>query len=434
MAGIHHVLEQTGHVVTGTDERTTGHGAEKIPKEADVVIYSEAITRGSAGFGELEAARARGIPTLRRIEFIARIMDGATGVAVSGAHGKSTTTALVGWALVQADKDPTVFIGADVTAFGGSARAGHGPYVVSESCEWNKQFLVLHPTEFIITSIDREHLDTYPGGLPDIIAAFRQAAMNVVPNGHVLANADDIHIREALHDVDRSIVYVGYSDDAMYRLSTVSMDSGTLRFSLEFPGGQTDVYESSLVGVHHAMNAALAIATLHELRVDPDRVKQAIASFPGLKRRFERFIDTPEMAVIDDYAHHPAEIAATIAAAKARYNDRRLIAVFQPHLSQRTTDLFPEFVDALQAANQVVLLDTYEPAGRAHVPNARTSADIAAELANRNVIVHHVASNESAIELIQQEYEPGDVVLTMGATTVWKVAEAVAKSYKKKFA
>jgi len=426
MAGIAHVLTNSGNTVSGTDERTTGHGAEKIPANTETVIYSEAVTPGSAGFAELESARSRGLPTLRRIEFIEQQMANHTGIAIAGAHGKSTTTALIGWCLVAANQDPTVFIGADLTAFGGSARSGLGDYVVSEACEWNRQFLVLHPTILVITSVDREHLDTYPGGIEDVEAAFMQAAAHVRPNGFVVANADDSRVRETLRETTQRIIWIGTANDATYQITNAAMVDGGLAFNLREPNGTEQSYTTPLVGQHHAMNAAACVAVLRELGIEASVIQHGLASFPGLKRRFERYRSDSELVIIDDYAHHPAEVAATIQGARAAYPNRRLIAVFQPHLSQRTTDLFAEFVDALAQADQVVLLTTYEPAGRAHVVNAKTSHDLAIALTDLDTPVLEATDNDSAVKALGQLLRKGDVCLVMGATSVWRVAAALA--------
>ncbi len=416
LSGIANLLRAEGHVVTGSDERTTGHGADRLPAELDVVIYSEAVTPGSAGWPELEAARARGVPCLRRIEFIAARMAGRTGVAVAGAHGKSTTTALIGWILAEAGADPTVFIGADLPAFGGSGRAGKGRFVVTEACEWNRQFLALHPTVLVMTNIDREHLDTYPGGEAEIIANFHQLASQVQTDGLIVANGDDPLVRTALDDAPAPIRWVGRSDGSSDQITAVDQTpTGQLQITVNLQHAGPKVLISPLVGDHQAINSVLAVTATQHVGVSLEIASQALRTFPGLNRRFERVRDDAVLTVVDDYAHHPTELGATLRAARARYPGRRLVAAFQPHLSERTTDLFDRFVAALSLADRTLVLDTYEPAGRHVRPDAKQSPELAAAISARGgsaAASGTVAATETAL---RAELRSGDVLLTLGA-------------------
>ncbi len=425
MSGIARLLREEGQHVTGTDEQTTGHGPHLLPATVDVVVYNEAITPGSSGWPELEAARTRGLTTQRRIEFIAERMGHHYGMAIAGAHGKSTTSALIAWILFEAGEDPTMFIGADLPAFGGSARSGQGRFVVVEACEWNKQFLLLRPNALVITTIDREHLDTYPGGEGEIVAAFHAAATNVPSDGFIVANHDDYLVRRALAGVDRPTHWFGRSTEATYRIVTVETQrSGALRVKLEIDGHVEELI-SPLVGEHHALNLAAAFAAVTELGIDRATIVRSVQTFPGLTRRFERYRDDKIVTIVDDYAHHPTEIGATLRAARQHYPNRRIVAVFQPHLSERTTDLFGEFVAAFQLADQVVIAPTYEPPGRVQIPNAKTSAELVAALKTAGTSAMAITSSEAAATTVGRLLKVGDVVLTIGATSIWQVAAAL---------
>ena len=426
LSGIRQLLEAEGQRVTGTDERTTGHGPDKLPADVDLVIYSDAITPGSAGWPELAAARDRGLPTQRRIEFIADRMLGHTGIAVAGAHGKSTTTALIGWILAQAGLDPTVFIGADLPQFGGSARSGRGQYVVSEACEWNKQFLALRPEVLVVTTIDREHIDTYPAGVPEIMEHFAQAAMNVAAGGCVIANHDDPLVRHALEGITTSVHWFGRSDQLEYTVRSIEhVPNGTLAITLVVKGNQTQPLISSLVGDHQALNVAAAFAAIDQLGVDRSATAAGIQSFPGLKRRFEVYRDDAQLTVVDDYAHHPAEVAATLVAARQRYPHRRVVSIFQPHLAERTTDLFDEFVAALKRSDLVVVVDSYEPAGRHVRPDAKTSHDLTIALRQAGAQAIDGGTVAATVAHLSGIVAPHDVVITLGATDIWRAAEAL---------
>jgi UDP-N-acetylmuramate--alanine ligase len=428
MAGIARYLRADGHQVTGSDERTTGHGPARLVGSIDRVIYSDAVTPSSAGYEELQAARDRGIPTLRRIEFIAERMQGRLSVAVAGAHGKSTTTALIGWGLADAGSDPSVFVGADVSAFYGSARYGQGRVVVVEACEWNRQFLSLSPTVLALTSIDREHLDTYPGGVDEITAAFRIAADRVRPGGLIVANGDDPLVQRALTGVRARVISVGSaaSNDVRIRVAEPTA-ARQLGVGTTDTAGTARYVTSPLVGTHHAVNVTIAVTVLSHLGLSFDLIAQGLSRFPGLKRRFERYRDTPSLTVVDDYAHHPAELAATVGAVHQWYPGRRLIVAFQPHTSQRTTDTFDEFVTALLGADETVILETYEPVGRFRDDHAKTSADLVAALIQRGQQSVVAADNATADARLVDRLQSGDVLLTAGATDVWKLAAQLVR-------
>ena len=426
MSGIARMLRSEGHTVTGTDAKTTGNGAHLLPNEVDVVIYTEAVLSNPAGAEELATAKERGVKTLRRIDFIAERMQGKISIAIAGAHGKSTTTAMIGWSLTEAKKDPTVFIGADMEAFGGSARGGAGMYVVTEACEWNKQFLDLHPTVLVLTTIDREHLDTYPGGIEDVKRTFRQFAEQVDPKGFIVANGDDENLRSALSEIDRTVVWFGLSEELDYRITSITTDGPLLEIGLMRQHETASFYTSHQVGKHHTVNIIATVVALLELEISPRVVQESVTSFPGLKRRFERYRDDEQLTVVDDYAHHPTEILATLTAAKQRYPDRRIVCVFQPHLSQRTTDLFNEFIEALSVADKVFVAETFEPAGRVLPENAKKSIDLVVSLREKSVDAVESFGLDQTISIVENDVRLHDVVITVGATNIWKVAEALS--------
>ncbi len=428
LSGIARLLRAEGHEVSGTDQQTTGHGPHHIGSTVDAVLYSEAVTPQSAGYEELMSARERGLPTLRRIEFIAQRMEGKTGIAVASAHGKSTTTAQIAWSLTEAGADPAAFIGADLSAFGGSARSGKGKIVVAEACEWNRQFLALKPTIAVITTIDEEHLDTFPGGQSEIIEQFRLFASQVEADGFIVANADDQNVVEALTGISRRIVWFGRAKRAVYRQTLIEQTAnGQLGVGVLDASDQAHYLVSPLVGVHHATNLLASFAVLAELHQPVTTVLQSVTSFPGIKRRFERYRDDSALTVIDDYAHHPTEVAATVRATRTRYPNRRIVAVFQPHTSERTTDHFEAFLSAFRLADWTIIADTYEPEGRVVPEHARSSDDVVRALRAAGSVSELGGTLAETESRVRAGLRFGDVVLIMGATKIWTLAKPLAE-------
>ncbi|MBI4032599.1 UDP-N-acetylmuramate--L-alanine ligase [Candidatus Berkelbacteria bacterium] len=398
MSGLAEILRAQGHTVTGSDLATTGHDAANV-SGAERVVYTPAVREGSPGWVELAAGQAQGIPTLRADELLGELTAQATLVAVTGSHGKSSTTALLATMLDGAGRNPTVLLGAPVAAWGGkNYRIGDPTLWVLEADDYDRKFLTLTPQIAVITNIDREHLDVY-ADLVDIQAAFRAFVDRIRPGGTLVAHQDP--------SVDP--VVTGLSAD----VKVVRYGTGTS-------------YPSSLIpplvtpGEHFRDNAAGALAAAEALGVERADALRALERFRGVGRRIECLGERGGVTVYDDYAHHPTEIQATLRALSAQYPNRRLIVAFQPHQHSRAKALFAEFSEAFTNADRVLLADVYAVPGRDETEHV-DARDLAAAIGEHGVDVRYVGPLDALTAILDTELEPGDVFLTMGATAITTV-------------
>jgi UDP-N-acetylmuramate--alanine ligase len=441
MSGIAEVLAQYEVRVSGCDvaggetvarlERlgvsiSLGHAPAHL-EGVDLVVISSAIAPDNP---ELAAARARGITVVRRAEMLAELMRLKYGVGVAGTHGKTTTTSLVGAILTEAGLDPTVIVGGRLRVSGTGARLGRSDYMVVEADEFDRSFLSLAPILAVITSIDRDHLDTYRD-LDEIRDAFGAFASRVPFFGQVIACADDPNVRDLLPRLaDRRVVTYGLDDDhdlSARRLETTPAGS---RFRLHQRGaGDLGEVEIPLPGLHNVRNALAAIGVGLALGIPVPAIARALAAFAGVHRRFERLGTWRGAEVVDDYAHHPTEVAATLAAARQVFPRRQLHAVFQPHLYSRTRDLAEEFGRALLGADHVVVTDVY-PSREKPIPGVTGELVARAARALGHGRVAYCADWHAATALLDGVSE-GDVVLTLGAGDIYRLAESLVAEAKR---
>ncbi len=438
MSGIAELLANLGYRVSGSDvkrseltdrlqtlgvEVAVGHDASNV-KEADVVVISSAIAEGNL---EVAAARARHIPVIPRAEMLAELMRLRFGIAVAGAHGKTTTTSMVAWVLERAGLDPTAVIGGRLSAFGSNARLGRGEYMVAEADESDRSFLTLSPTIAVMTNIDREHMDAY-GSFDDIVGAFAAFAERVPFHGAVIACVDDPAVAQLLPRLRRRTIGYGFRDDADVRGRAPESDGRRSRCQVDFhlrgvPGGSgSGALELAVPGRHNLQNALAAVAVGLELGVPFARIGAALAEFQGAERRYQHKGAAAGVTVIDDYGHHPAEITAVLAAARDG-RPARLVVAFQPHRYTRTRDLLDAFGPALAAADLVVLTDVY-PAGEAPIPGA-TLTELAASIRRSVPELHVVPSLDDVPAALVRLVRPGDLVITLGAGSIGGVADRV---------
>lgn len=432
MCGIAEVLLDLGHFVSGSDMKESavtdrlavlgarifiGHAAENV-ELADVVVISSAVHSDNP---EVAAARARKVPVIPRAEMLAELMRLKYSVTIAGAHGKTTTTSMIGLMLHDAGIDPTVVIGGRLQAFGSNARAGKGEFIVVEADESDRSFLKLSATIAVITNIDAEHMDHYTD-LEDIKASFVEFANKVPFYGAVISCIDNEHGRAILPKITRKIVTYGFSPEADFRAVPVQMKEYTSEFEVYHHNVNLGIVRLNVPGAHSIVNSLAAIAVAAEIGVSIDTARESLSRFRGVDRRFQLRGQANDILVIDDYAHHPSEIEVTLAAARHGWS-RRIIAVFQPHRYSRLYHLFREFAVCFKQADQVVLTDIY-PAGEQPIPEV-TIEKLAGAMVHPDVVLHKdIATLPEAVMALAR---PGDMVLFLGAGTITGAADRFAK-------
>ncbi|RPF46779.1 UDP-N-acetylmuramate--L-alanine ligase [Thermodesulfitimonas autotrophica] len=432
MSGLAALLLLRGHRVTGSDLKPSalterlqaqgatvykGHKAENVGA-AELVVVSSAIGPENP---ELLAARERGIPVMRRGELLSAVLRGYRGIAVAGAHGKTTTTAMVGAVLMAGGLDPTILVGGNWPAIGGNFRMGGGPCFVTEADESDASFLLLSPEVAAVTNIENDHLDYY-GSVENLIRAFRDFLGRVAPGGIAVVCWDDPNLRALAREAPKPVVSYGVGEGADWRVAEVSLRGPVSEATLYFRGERIGRLRLNIPGMHNLLNAAGAVAVGHHLGVPFAVAAGALEGFRGVGRRFELLGKARGVTVIDDYAHHPTEIAATIRMAR-QLAPKRVVAVFQPHRYTRTALLYPEFGRAFSEADVVVVGEIYN-AGEKPIPGV--SADLIREAIrqhDRREVLRLPNTNGAAY--VKELVQPGDIVLTLGAGDIYKVGQAL---------
>ena len=434
MSSIAEVLLNRGYAVTGSDLETTdvteqlaaegatiyeGHAAEQVG-EADVVVYSSAID--PAENPETQAAEQHRIPLIPRAEMLGELIRMKFGVGIAGTHGKTTTTSMAGLVVAEGGFDPTVIVGGKVTAFGSNAVTGEGDVIVMEADEYDRAFLRLTPSLAIITSIEEDHLDVY-AGLDDIQDAFIDYANSVPFFGAAILCLDDPNVQAIVGDIERRVITYGTTRQAEVRAENIRREEMTTRFDVTVHGEPLGTVELQVPGLHNVRNALAAVAVGQELEISFDRVRQGLGSFTGVRRRFEKKAEIEGITVLDDYAHHPTEIRATLDAAHQGFPDRRVVAVFQPHLYSRTQNFMDEFARSFFNADVLVLTDVY---GAREEPIEGVTGERLAERAEQfgHRAVHSVPDTADLPGELLGLTESGDVVLMLGAGDIWRASEA----------
>ena len=436
MSGIAEVLATQGYQVSGSDLAASavtrrlatlgvtvaiGHQAANIAG-ADAVVVSTAV---AADNPEVVAARDKGIPVVPRALMLAELMRLKQGIAVAGTHGKTTTTSLIASVLAEGGLDPTFVIGGRLLSADANARLGKGDFLVAEADESDASFLYLQPVLAVITNIDADHMETYGHDFGRLKRAFVDFAQRLPFYGVAVLCLDDANVREILPAIAKPIVTYGLAEDAQLRATGVANVGGRMRFVAQAAGAKDLAVELNLAGVHNVQNALAAIAVGREVGVADAAIARALAEFRGVARRFQRYPDVAvegggSFTLIDDYGHHPVEMAATIAAARASFPGRRLVLAFQPHRYTRTRDLFEDFVGVLSTVDALVLCDVY-PAGEAPLVAADGRALArAVRVAGKvePVFVDDIADVVAALRAVVRD---GDVVVTMGAGSIGQV-------------
>jgi UDP-N-acetylmuramate--alanine ligase len=441
MSGIAEVLLTLGYKVTGSDVGYSdsirrleelggtvriGHQESNV-EGAQVVVVSSAIANSNP---EIRAARAKVIPVIPRAEMLAELMRLKFGIAIAGAHGKTTTTSMVASILAQAGLDPTFVVGGKVNAMGTHARLGRSDLLIAEADESDGSFLRLSPSIAVVTNIDREHLDHY-GNMEGLQEAFLQFINKIPFYGVAIVCADDPWIRGLLPRVVKRYQTYGMSDFSGVLtpdLFATEIEPKALgvEFRAHFRDQKLGPFRIRIPGVHNVANALAAIGVALELDVPVDLIRAGLAAFAGVERRFQIRGEKNGIVVVDDYGHHPTEIRATLAAARAAWQ-RRLVVVFQPHRFSRTRDLVDEFAKAFEQADRVYVMDIY-PAGEAPIPGITGQTIIEHIHASGHPSVHWVNSDPGLTTRLREELREGDILLTMGAGDVWKVGKELLET------
>jgi len=438
MSGIAEILIDQGYCVTGSDlarSETTdrlasmgaaialGHDAANVA-DADVVVYSSAV-HPEENPETVDASR-RHIPIIRRAEMLAEVTRMKYGVAVAGTHGKTTTTSMIGLVLIEGGVDPTVIVGGRLSGLGGSnARLGHGDWTVVEADEFDRSFLTLSPTVAVVTNIEREHLDIY-AGIDDLKRSFAEFANKTPFYGSVVVCLDEPSLVDILPMLKRRVVSYGFSPQCDVRAVGVNYRERSAHFTVTQSGEELGELVVGVPGEHNVKNALAAVTVGLQLGVPFDSIARALAGFSGVYRRFEVKGEHGGVLVIDDYAHHPTEVRATLEAIRNGWPTRRLVAAFQPHTYTRTRDFADDFAKSFLGADVVMVTDVYAARERAiQGVSGEMLAMKARDFGHRNV--HHVPDRAALAAQLRAVIEPGDIVVMMGAGDIWKSADELVE-------
>jgi UDP-N-acetylmuramate--alanine ligase len=440
MSGIAEVLMAMNFKVSGSDNNLSevtdrlenlgaeifeGHSAENLV-DADVLVYSSAVTLDNV---EVVEALRRKIPVIRRAEMLAELMRLKYGIGIAGTHGKTTTTSMVGLVLLEAGIDPTVIVGGKLSGLGGTnARLGAGEFIVVEADEFDRSFLQLTPAIAAITTLESEHLDIYKD-LDDIKEAFIEFANKVPFYGYVILCLDEEGLQDILPKINKKIITYGLTSQADVRAIDIEHFENTSWFRIKYKNQELGEIKLKIPGVHNVQNSLAAVTIAMELGIDFIHIKNALEKFTGVNRRFEVKADLNNIMIIDDYAHHPTEVAVTLAGIRAGW-DRRIIAAFQPHLYTRTRDFYEEFAKAFLNCDVFICLDIY-PAREEPIQSVTGEliSEAAEKFGHKNVT--YVADKNLLPDTLIKINKSNDIIITMGAGDIWKYGEKYIELLKK---
>ena len=443
MSGIAELLLNLGFNVSGSDinendnvkrlknlniDVKIGHSPSNINQDTDVLVYSSAIPIENP---EIVRARQKGIPIIRRAEMLGELISvKETSIAVSGTHGKTTTSSMIGTILAYAKKDPTMVVGGLVHNIDTNSKLGNGDMIIVEADEFDRSFLALKPTIGIITNIELEHTDCYDD-LKDLQDAFIQFCKSVPFYGEVILCADSPAVQEIIPKIERPMTTYGRSRDAAYRAKNIRFQENKSTYSIFRAKECLGEIKLNVPGEHNVLNSLAAVVLGIEMGLSFHDIQKGIFNYKGVRRRFDIKGTFNDIMLLDDYAHHPTEVKATIEAARAGW-DRRIIAVFQPHLFTRTREFFREFSNSLELADVVLITDIY-PAREKPIPGVTSKLiyDILFQkMKDQCFLVPDLDDLESMLDKI---IEPGDMIITMGAGNIWRYCESYSKHLNSTF-
>ena len=435
MSGIAEVLLNLGYKVSGSDLRGSditerlaalggeiyiGHRAENLDS-VDVVVTSSAVRDDNP---EVAEARVRLIPVIPRAEMLAELMRMKYGIAIAGTHGKTTTTSMVATILSHGGIDPTIVIGGKLNTLGTNAQLGQGKFLVAEADESDGSFLKLSPTIAVVTNIDADHLDFYTGGIDQIKDTFVDFINKVPFYGLAVLCLEDRNIADIIPRVKKRFMTYGLSSQADLRATHVRLEGGTTTFTAHYKGYRLGDISFSMPGAHNVLNALACTAVAMELDVAFPQIQEGFARFGGVGRRFQVKGEPKGIMIVDDYGHHPAEIRATLAAAKHGWPERRLVVAFQPHRYTRTKELYDDFLKCFYDADVLVLTDIYS-AGEPAIEGISSETLAATIRQHGQKDVTYVPDREQIPDHLAGVVRPDDIVITLGAGNIWQAGEAL---------
>ncbi|MBA4251205.1 MAG: UDP-N-acetylmuramate--L-alanine ligase [Chlorobiaceae bacterium] len=441
MSSIAEVLLSQGFKISGSDKSLSdvtkrlseigvevfeGHSAENIREDVDVLVYSSAVDTENS---EVRAAMNKKIPVIKRSEMLAELMRMKYGIGIAGTHGKTTTTSMVGLVLTEGQIDPTIIVGGKLSGLGGTnARLGKGDFIVVEADEFDRTFLKLTPTIAAITTLEKEHLDTYKD-LDDIKSCFVEFANKVPFFGFVVICLDEPALQDILPQINKKIITYGISPQADVRAVDIKHNGFTSKFTVRYRGNNLGGIQLKIPGLYNIKNSLVAICIGIEMGISFDTIKKSLEKFSGVYRRFEVKYDK-ELLVVDDYAHHPTETSATLEGIRSGW-DRRLVAVFQPHLYSRTKDFYQEFGRSFLNSDLFICTDVY-PAREEAIPGVTGEliVETAKKIGHKNVI--YVKDKNDLPQVLNEVKKESDIIITMGAGDIWKYCEKFVELLKKK--
>ena len=442
MSGLAEILLEKGFSISGSDNRESdltrllaakgaqimiGQRAENIHSKINLVVYTAAIHDDNP---ELSAARLAGLPELSRAELLGQIMDNyKDSIAVSGTHGKTTTTSMISQILLEAQTDPTISVGGILSCIGGNLRVGHSETFISEACEYTNSFLHFHPKYSIILNVEEDHMDFFKD-LAEIRTSFSKFIKNTPADGVTIINKEIENYQELVCDVPQRVITYGLTVDCDYCASDITYDDkACAHYTVLYQGSPLFAVALGVPGAHNVSNSLAAIALALELKLPQDAILAGLRAFTGADRRFQHKGEINGITVIDDYAHHPTEIRATLAAAQ-NYPHKRLILVFQPHTYSRTHAFLDDFAEVLSAADVVLLAEIY--AAREVNTYGISSGDIASRICAKGTTCRFLPSFEAIVQDLSENAQDGDLVITMGAGNIVEVGETLLGTITKK--
>ncbi|MEE9442772.1 MAG: UDP-N-acetylmuramate--L-alanine ligase [candidate division Zixibacteria bacterium] len=438
MSGMAKILHNLGYQISGSDispsEVTehleslnmpiySGHSASQVDG-VDLVVISSAVDESNP---EVVAALAKGIPVIKRAEMLGELMRLKFSIGIAGSHGKTTTTAMLGKILVTAGMDPTILVGGRAVELDSGGQLGQGEIMVAEADEYDRSFLKMYPSIAVITNIEEDHLDCYDG-IEDLLNSFTEYVNRVPFYGSVIIPESDGNVLRIRDNIKRPIITFGFSPQADIYADNIEFSGHGSSFELIVRDESKGRFSLNIPGWFNIANALAATVAALELEISLESIDEGLRSFKGVGRRFEVIGEVNDVTVIDDYAHHPSEVKATLSGLRESVSSspRKTIAIFQPHLFSRTRDFYRQFAEALHSADVALVVDIY-PAREKPLPgiSAKMIAEFAHSIGYKNI--RYVGLKENAIDIAADLSEPGDVIITMGAGDIFRINEKLLK-------
>lgn len=451
MAGLARMLLDSGAIVSGSDPKPNLQTLELVRRgavigreqdgkllspEIDLVVRTAAIPDTNA---EYQRARSLNLRQLKYAQLLGEVMQERLGIAISGTHGKSTTTAMVSFALLQCGADPSFVIGGTVPQLSGSSHSGLGNAFVVEACEFDRSFHNYHPRVALITNIEADHLDCYAGGLSEIIESFHVFAGRVPADGLILANGQDPNVRRALQGLNVRVEYIAINDpadgnqnlkiqnDITWSTRITGQENGCYRGQVFRQGQVIATLSLAVPGRHNLFNATAAVAACWAAGEDPAKAASALSRFQGVDRRMTEVGRYNQAIVVDDYGHHPTEIRTTLRALREKYNPKRLICVFQPHQHSRTRYLLDDFGTSFADADLTILPDIYAARDSEADKRSVSTADVIARIRSHGQAAMHLPEFPAILDYLRTEARPGDLIITMGAGNICEIGRQLVQ-------